>query len=113
MTGSPETTPSTPAAAAAATTVTATPSSSSPSATAATAPASSSDITASFLSSITHQEVNVALYNDFVYTGVLASIDGYMNVVLQNASEIVNGKTMKTYEEVFLRGNNVIYISKA
>ncbi|KAG0671118.1 U4/U6-U5 snRNP complex subunit lsm6, partial [Pichia californica] len=70
----------------------------------------SADITASFLSSIANQPVNIKLHNDFVYTGVLSSIDGYMNVVLQNASEIVNGKTMKTYDEVFLRGNNVIYI---
>ncbi|ODQ44262.1 hypothetical protein PICMEDRAFT_37582 [Pichia membranifaciens NRRL Y-2026] len=71
------------------------------------------DITASFLGSITNKPVNIKLHNDFVYTGVLSSIDGYMNVVLQNASEIVNGKTMKTYDEVFLRGNNVIYIGMA
>ena len=77
----------------------------------ATTPAE--DITASFLGSITNKSVNIKLHNDFVYKGVLSSIDGYMNVVLQNASEIVNGKTMKTYDEVFLRGNNVIYIGMA
>lgn len=70
------------------------------------------DITATFLSSVTGQNVNVKLFNDFKYTGELSSIDGYMNVVLQNASEIVNGKVTNTYEEVFLRGNNVIYIGK-
>lgn len=81
--------------------------------TAKSASTPSDDITASFLSSITNKPVNIKLHNDFVYTGVLSSIDGYMNVVLQNASEIVNGKTMKTYDEVFLRGNNVIYIGMA
>lgn len=74
---------------------------------------SASDITATFLTSITNQKVNVKLFNDFLYAGELSSIDGYMNVVLQNANEIVNGKVMTTYEEVFLRGNNVIYISQA
>ena len=71
------------------------------------------DITASFLTSITNQPVNIKLYNDFEYTGILTSIDGFMNVVLQNAEEVVYGKKMNTYEQVFLRGNNVIYIGEA
>lgn len=71
------------------------------------------DITASFLSSITNKPVNVKIYDDFIYTGTLASIDGYMNIVLQNAEEIVRGKSMNTYEEIFIRGNNVLYISMA
>lgn len=80
---------------------------------ASSASSSTPDITATFLTSIANQKVNVKLFNDFLYTGELSSIDGFMNVVLLNASEIVNGKTMTTYEEVFLRGNNVIYISRA
>ena len=71
------------------------------------------DITASILSSITNKPVNVKIYDDFIYTGTLASIDGYMNIVLQNAEEIVRGKSMNTYEEIFIRGNNVLYISMA
>ncbi|AWU76140.1 uncharacterized protein C5L36_0C00830 [Pichia kudriavzevii] len=71
------------------------------------------DITASFLSSITNKPVNVKIYDDFIYTGTLASIDGYMNIVLQNAEEIVRGKSTNTYEEIFIRGNNVLYISMA
>ncbi|KGK37647.1 hypothetical protein JL09_g3208 [Pichia kudriavzevii] len=66
------------------------------------------DITASFLSSITNKPVNVKIYDDFIYTGTLASIDGYMNIVLQNAEEIVRGKSMNTYEEIFIRGNNIL-----
>jgi U6 snRNA-associated Sm-like protein LSm6 len=71
------------------------------------------DVTATFLSSITNQQVNVKLFNDLLYTGELSSIDGYMNVVLLNANEIADGKVTTTYEEVFLRGNNVIYIGMA
>ncbi|OUT23721.1 hypothetical protein CAS74_000078 [Pichia kudriavzevii] len=66
------------------------------------------DITASFLSSITNKPVNVKIYDDFIYTGTLASIDGYMNIVLQNAEEIVRGKSTNTYEEIFIRGNNIL-----
>lgn len=74
---------------------------------------SSPDITTSFLSSITNKQVNIKLFNDFVYTGVLSSIDGFMNVVLENAEEIVDGESVTKYEEVFIRGNSVLYIGQA
>lgn len=68
------------------------------------------DITGEFLSLIINKPVCVKLFNDFVYTGTLSSIDGYMNVVLQDVKEIVNGDEMKSYDELFLRGNSLLYI---
>lgn len=51
--------------------------------------------------------VSVKLHSGEVFTGVLASIDGYMNVVLEKAKEFARlGTLVKHYEEVFLRGNN-------
>lgn len=68
--------------------------------------------TSNFLSEITHSPVVVKLNNGFEYHGVLSSIDGFMNVVLENSTEVVGKKSINKYNEVFLRGNNVMYISQ-
>lgn len=63
-----------------------------------------------FLSSIIGSAVVVKLHNGIEYHGDLQSIDGYMNVVLQSAKEIVKEAQTKTYGDVFIRGNNGMYI---
>lgn len=47
--------------------------------------------------------------NDF--TGVLACLDGYMNIALDQTEEYVNGQLKNKYGDAFIRGNNVLYIS--
>ncbi len=68
---------------------------------------------ANYLSGITSSPVIVKLNNGFEYHGILSSIDGFMNIVLEKCSEQVGSKVVKTYNELFLRGNNVMYISQA
>ncbi|OBA13662.1 uncharacterized protein OGAPODRAFT_10328 [Ogataea polymorpha] len=60
--------------------------------------------TSNFLAEMTNSPVVVKLQHGLEYHGVLASIDGYMNMVENNK--------VRNYEEVFLRGNNVLYISQ-
>ncbi|CAL8087158.1 unnamed protein product [Calicophoron daubneyi] len=43
--------------------------------------------------------------------GVLISLDGYMNVVLEQTEEYVDGQLKNKYGDTFIRGNNVFYIS--
>ncbi|RUS15919.1 U6 snRNA-associated Sm-like protein LSm6 [Endogone sp. FLAS-F59071] len=43
--------------------------------------------------------------------GVLACLDGYMNIALEQTEEYVNGQLKNTYGDAFIRGNNVLYIS--
>ncbi|EAS31554.3 U6 snRNA-associated Sm-like protein LSm6 [Coccidioides immitis RS] len=64
-----------------------------------------------FLSGITGASVTVKLNSGVVYKGELQSIDGYMNIALEKTQEFVNGKLRKSYGDVFVRGNNVLYIS--
>ncbi|KAI1906175.1 U4/U6-U5 snRNP complex subunit lsm6 [Ophidiomyces ophidiicola] len=86
-----------------------------------------------FLSAITGASVTVKLNSGVVYKGTfqldaakhadmifdsntrsqgeLQSIDGYMNIALEKTTEHVNGKLRKSYGDVFVRGNNVLYIS--
>jgi U6 snRNA-associated Sm-like protein LSm6 len=43
-----------------------------------------------------------------VYIGELQSVDGYMNIALEQAKEYVDGKLHRSYGDAFIRGNNGI-----
>jgi hypothetical protein len=38
--------------------------------------------------------------------GLLACLDGYMNIALEQTEEVVNGQVKATYGDAFIRGNN-------
>ena len=38
--------------------------------------------------------------------GELQSVDGYMNIALEQTREFVEGKLRRTYGDAFVRGNN-------
>lgn len=55
--------------------------------------------------------VVVKLNSATEYRGVLACLDGYMNVALEQTEEYSNGELKAKYGDAFIRGNNVLYIS--
>lgn len=60
-----------------------------------------------FLSAIIGSSVTVKLHNGVEYVGNLQSIDGYMNIVLDETKEYFGGQELKrSYGDVFIRGNN-------
>lgn len=61
-----------------------------------------------FLSDIIGSSVVVKLLNGIQYAGNLQSIDGFMNVVLDEGKEV--GVGGRVYGDVFIRGNNGMYI---
>lgn len=63
-----------------------------------------------FVRDIQRKAVTVKLNNGLVYTGRLASMDGNINIVLEDVKELSHG-TEKTYQDAFIRGNNILYIS--
>lgn len=52
-------------------------------------------------------------FNSFnvIVSGVLACLDGYMNIALDQTEEYQNGQLKNKYGDAFIRGNNVLYIS--
>ncbi|KAF2168863.1 hypothetical protein M409DRAFT_20876 [Zasmidium cellare ATCC 36951] len=64
-----------------------------------------------FLSEIIGAPVTVKLNSGVVYRGELQSVDGYMNIALEDTKEYVEGKLRRNYGDAFVRGNNVMYIS--
>ncbi|QDZ21631.1 U6 snRNA-associated ribonucleoprotein [Chloropicon primus] len=65
---------------------------------------------ADFLKSIKGQQVLVKLNSGSDYKGVLACLDGYMNIAMEQTEEYVNGELKNKYGDCFIRGNNVLYI---
>eukprot|EP00842_Homolaphlyctis_polyrhiza_P003462 jgi/Hompol1/4116/HPOL_003488-RA len=65
-----------------------------------------------FLAHIVGQPVTVKLNSGVDYRGILSSLDGFMNIALEQAKEYsANGVETNDYGDVFIRGNNVLYIS--
>lgn len=64
-----------------------------------------------FLKQITGRSVVVKLNNGSDYRGTLRCLDGYMNIVLEQTEEYINGEFKKKFGDAFIRGNNVFYIS--
>ena len=65
----------------------------------------------SVLQASANKNVIVELRGKRQYRGVLDGYDVYMNLVLKNAEERVDGETVRKLSTVIVRGDNVIYIS--
>jgi len=44
------------------------------------------------------------------YKGKMKNVDSYMNLIMTDAEELTNGKTVGKFGRVILRGNNVLFI---
>jgi len=58
----------------------------------------------------TKKLVTVRLKNEVEYKGKMSNVDSYMNLIMTDAEEIVDGKTTANYGRVIVRGNNVLFI---
>ena len=65
---------------------------------------------ADFLKSIRGKPVVVKLNSGVDYRGILACLDGYMNIAMEQTEEYVNGQLKNKYGDAFIRGNNVLYL---
>jgi len=64
-----------------------------------------------FLKLVLGRPVVVKLNSGVIYKGVLACLDGYMNIAMEQTEEYVGGQLKNKYGDAFIRGNNVLYIS--
>nr|CAI5829215.1 unnamed protein product [Callosobruchus analis] len=65
-----------------------------------------------FIQQIHARPVVVKLNSGVDYRGVLACLDGYMNIALEQTEEYVNGQLKNKFGDAFIRGNNVLYINE-
>lgn len=59
------------------------------------------------------KEILLQLKNDKQIVGTLVAFDIHINLVLDNAKELVNGELKKSVGLTFVRGDTIIYISPA
>ena len=60
-----------------------------------------------FLKSVLGRPVRVKLNSGVEYRGVLACLDGYMNIAMEQTEEYnVDGQLRAKYGDCFIRGNN-------
>lgn len=58
-----------------------------------------------------NNNVIVKLKDNTEYKGRMISCDNYLNLLLEGATEIDGSNTVANYGNVFIRGNNILYIS--
>ena len=58
----------------------------------------------------TKKTVTVRLKNNVEYRGKIDNVDSYMNLIMTDAEELNDGKTIEKFGRVILRGNNVLFI---
>jgi len=63
------------------------------------------------LNSSKGKEILVHLKNDKQLVGTLLAFDIHVNIVLDNAKEMVNGEVKRSIGLTFLRGDTIIFIS--
>ena len=54
--------------------------------------------------------VAVVLKNGVEYRGTMVQCDGHMNLILDGATEYINGEIVANYGTILVRGNNILYI---
>lgn len=79
---------------------------------AATTPATKAFTPGDFVHSIVGKSVVVKLNSGVSYHGVLACLDGFMNLALEQSEEYVDGQRTKSFGDCFIRGNNGTFLPK-
>ncbi|MFX1497441.1 MAG: LSM domain-containing protein [Promethearchaeota archaeon] len=64
----------------------------------------------SILMASQNSQVLLRLKDGTEYRGLLKEIDAYMNLILESATEIMDGSPVAKYNEIFIRGNNLLFI---
>ncbi|CAD6578673.1 MAG: U4/U6-U5 snRNP complex subunit lsm6 [Cyphobasidiales sp. Tagirdzhanova-0007] len=77
------------------------------------APTGTTGSPSDFLRNVVGQPVVIRLNSGIDYRGILSCLDGYMNAALENTVELVNGKVTNNYGDAFIRGNNILYITRS
>jgi small nuclear ribonucleoprotein len=57
-----------------------------------------------------NNKILVRLKDNHEFIGRLIETDAYMNLVLSEAEELADGEAIARFGEIFIRGNNILFI---
>jgi len=63
------------------------------------------------LNNALNKQVLITLKGNLLVRGKLKAFDVHLNIVLEDAEELENGKVKTKHVEVFLRGDNIILVT--
>jgi U6 snRNA-associated Sm-like protein LSm6 len=66
-----------------------------------------------FLKQVIGKPVVVKLHSGVTYKGVLACLDGFMNIAMEQTEEYIDGQLKNKYGDCFIRGNNGKWVSSS
>merc|ERR1712183_27668 len=64
-----------------------------------------------FFNTIIGESIIVKMNNNIEYVGILKCLDNYMNLIIGQTQEGLKGVVINKWGDVFIRGNNILYIS--
>lgn len=59
----------------------------------------------------TNSYISIVLKNGVEYRGTMTRCDGYMNILLNGATEYQKDQMVANYGSILVRGNNILYIA--
>jgi len=62
------------------------------------------------LQSAINSTIQIRLKDNTDYIGKLKEVDSYMNMIIEDAKELINGNMIAKYSEIFIRGNNILFV---
>lgn len=65
-----------------------------------------------FLKQVIGKPIVVQLNSGVTYRGILACLDGFLNIAMEQTEEYVDGQLKARHGDCFLRGNNGDYVSR-
>ena len=57
-----------------------------------------------------NSQILLRLKDGTEYKGLLKEIDAYMNCIIEECTELMDGAPVAKYNEIFIRGNNLLFI---
>ncbi|MDD5148569.1 MAG: small nuclear ribonucleoprotein [Candidatus ainarchaeum sp.] len=57
------------------------------------------------------KEVLIILKGDISIRGTLKAFDVHMNILIENAEQLVNGEMKTKFGKLMIRGDNILFIS--
>lgn len=65
------------------------------------------------LNKAVNSTILIRLKDGTEYRGRMKEVDSYMNMIIEDAKEVIDGNVTAKYSEIFIRGNNILFVKQS